>query len=129
MERRWAKPHEQRGATHRRGHRFAEGPRWSADGQSRMSAEQPPALRVPRPSEPEPRDEMTMAREWLVHPRGSAVSKVGGLDREQLRGRPTPTANSLGGILVHLGLAERLWLRAIFAGEGKGMTWGGAQVA
>src|SRR5690242_10386854 len=66
---------------------------------------------------------MTMAREWLVHLRESAIAKVDGLDREQLRWRPTPTSNPLGVILVHLGLAERLWFRAIFAGEEMDMTW------
>ena len=36
---------------------------------------------------------------------------------------PSPAANSLGIIVVHLGYAERLWLRAIFAGEQMDMDW------
>jgi uncharacterized damage-inducible protein DinB len=36
---------------------------------------------------------------------------------------PAPTANSLGQIVVHLGYAERLWLRVIFAGETMDMSW------
>jgi len=37
--------------------------------------------------------------------------------------RPAPTANSLGVIVVHLGYAERLWVRAVFAGERMEMGW------
>jgi uncharacterized damage-inducible protein DinB len=64
-----------------------------------------------------PADEMTMARNWLTHLRESAVYKIEGLDNTQLRWKPASTANSLGQIVVHLGYAERLWLRAIVAGE------------
>jgi hypothetical protein len=86
-------------------------------------AETPPKLTVPRPDESEPLDEMPMARAWLQHLRDSAVFKLEGLDAEQLRWRPSPTANSLGVIVVHLGYAERLWIRAIFAGEPMDMEW------
>src|SRR6478735_3818195 len=82
-----------------------------------------PELSVPRPDESAPADEMTMARNWLTHLRGSAIFKLDGLDDEQLRWKPAPTANSLGAIVVHLGYAERLWFRAIFAGEAMDMTW------
>jgi uncharacterized damage-inducible protein DinB len=82
-----------------------------------------PELRVPRPDEAAPADEMAMARAWLVHLRESAIFKLEGLDDAQLRWRPAPTANSLGVIVVHLGYAERLWLRAIFAGEEMDMGW------
>ena len=85
--------------------------------------EQPPALHVARPEESAPLDEMAMARGWLQHLRDSAIFKVEGLDREQLRWRPTPTSNSLGVIVVHLGYSERLWIRAIFAGEAMDMGW------
>jgi uncharacterized damage-inducible protein DinB len=88
-----------------------------------MSAERPPELSVPRPDEAAPADEMTMARAWLAHLRGSVVFKLEGLDDAQLRWRPAPTANSLGAIAVHVGYAERLWLRAIFAGEEMDMGW------
>jgi uncharacterized damage-inducible protein DinB len=66
---------------------------------------------------------MPMARAWLQHLRDSAVFKLEGLDAGQLRWRPSPTANSLGVIVVHLGYAERLWIRAIFAGEPMDMAW------
>jgi uncharacterized damage-inducible protein DinB len=66
---------------------------------------------------------MAMARAWLQHLRDSAVFKLEGLSADQLRWRPAPTANSLGVIVVHLGYAERLWLRAIWAGEPMDMGW------
>ena len=64
-----------------------------------------------------------MARAWLQHLRESAIFKVEGLDPTQLRWQPSPMANSLGVIVVHLGYAERLWLRAICAGEQMDMAW------
>jgi hypothetical protein len=85
--------------------------------------ESPPALKVPRPNETAPADEMTMARGWLTHLRESAIYKLEGLDDGQLRWKPAPAANSLGAIVVHLGYSERLWVRAIFAGETMDMSW------
>jgi uncharacterized damage-inducible protein DinB len=85
--------------------------------------EVPPELHVPRPDEAAPADEMTMARAWLTHLREGVIYKLEGLDDGQLRWRPTAGANSLGQIVVHLGYAERLWLRAIFAGEAMDMGW------
>jgi uncharacterized damage-inducible protein DinB len=85
--------------------------------------ETPPTLSVPRPDEAQPLDEMPMARGWLQHLRDSAVFKLEGLDPEQMRWRPAPGANSLGVVVVHLGYAERLWLRAIWAGEPMDMGW------
>jgi uncharacterized damage-inducible protein DinB len=85
--------------------------------------ENPPQLHVARPEEATPLDEMAMARAWLEHLRESAIYKVEGLTAEQLRWRPAPNANSLGVILVHLGYAERLWFRAIFAGEDMDLSW------
>ena len=70
-----------------------------------------------------PLDEMAMARAWLQHLRESAIFKVEGLDAAQLRWQPAPTANSLGVLVVHLGYTERLWLRAICAGEQMDMAW------
>jgi uncharacterized damage-inducible protein DinB len=87
------------------------------------ASESPPALAVPRPDEATPADEMTMARAWLHHLREGAIYKLAHLDADQLRWKPTPDANSLGAIVVHLGYAERLWLRAIFASEPMDMTW------
>jgi hypothetical protein len=85
--------------------------------------ETPPQLRVPRPDEAHPLGEMSMARAWLQHLRESAIFKVEGLGAAQLRWQPSPTANSLGVIVVHLGYAERLWLRAVCAGEPMDMAW------
>jgi uncharacterized damage-inducible protein DinB len=85
--------------------------------------ETPPQLSVPRPEEAQPLDEMPMARAWLQHLRDSAVFKLEGLSPDQIRWRPAPTANSLGVIVVHLGYAERLWLRAIYAGEQMDLGW------
>jgi uncharacterized damage-inducible protein DinB len=90
---------------------------------SHRGREAPPELRVPRPDESEPLDEMAMSRAWLTYLRESAIFKLEDLDDEQLRWRPTATANSLGTIVVHLGFAERLWVRAIFAGESMDMAW------
>jgi hypothetical protein len=64
-----------------------------------------------------------MVRGWLQHLRESAIFKVGGLDAVQLRWQPAPAANSLGVLVVHLGYTERLWLRAICAGEQMDMAW------
>jgi|ERR1700728_1790426 len=83
----------------------------------------PPNLRVPRPAEAEPVDELSMLRGWLTHLRGGALYKLEGLDSEQLRWRPTLTSNCLGGIVTHLGYGERLWVRVIFAGEQMDMSW------
>jgi uncharacterized damage-inducible protein DinB len=66
---------------------------------------------------------MTMARAWLHHLRESAIFKLDGLDREQLRWAPAATGNSLGCIAMHLGYAERLWVRVIFAGEQMDLAW------
>jgi hypothetical protein len=66
-----------------------------------------------------------MARRWLQHLRESAIYKAESLGDHQLRWRPARTANSLGQLLVHLGYAERLWLRAIFDGEVMDMGWRG----
>jgi uncharacterized damage-inducible protein DinB len=82
-----------------------------------------PEMAVPRPDESAPADEMAMARAWLTHLRESAIFKLEDLDDEQLRWKPAPTANSLGEIVLHLGYAERLWFRAIFAGEEMDMAW------
>jgi uncharacterized damage-inducible protein DinB len=85
--------------------------------------ETPPPLHVPRPEEAVALGEMPMARAWLQHLRDSAVYKLEGLTPEQLAWRPAPAANSLGVIAVHLGYAERLWVRAVFAGEQMDMAW------
>ncbi len=86
-------------------------------------SEAPPTLGVERPDEATPADEATMARGWLTHLREGVLFKLDGLSDEQLAWKPAPTANSLGVIAVHLGYAERLWFRAIFAGEEMDMGW------
>ena len=53
-------------------------------------------MHTPRPDETESLGEMAMARSWLHHLREGAIFKLEGLDAEQLRWRPAPTANSLG---------------------------------
>ena len=88
-------------------------------------SEVPPTLAVARPDESTPADEMTMARSWLKHLRESAIYKLQDLDDDQLRWKPAPRANALGEIVVHLGLAERLWVRVFFAGEQMDMEWRG----
>jgi uncharacterized damage-inducible protein DinB len=87
------------------------------------ASDRPPVLAVPRPDEATPADEMAMARSWLDHLRGGVVYALEGLDDEQIRWKPAATANSLGQIAVHLGYAERLWFRLIFAGEEMDTAW------
>jgi uncharacterized damage-inducible protein DinB len=88
-------------------------------------AERPPHFHVPRPDEAAPLEETAMARAWLQHLRDSAIFKLEGLGPDQLRWRPAPGANSLGALVVHLGYAERLWFRAIGAGQPMDMGWRG----
>ena len=90
---------------------------------ARVVREPPPSLAVARPDEATPADEPTMARGWLDHLRRSALYKLDGLDHAQLRWAPAPGANSLGQVVVHLGYAERLWLRVSFAGEVMDTRW------
>jgi uncharacterized damage-inducible protein DinB len=86
-------------------------------------SEKPPELGVTRPDEDAPLGETAMARAWLQHLRESAIFKLEDLSSAQLRWRPAPGANSLGVLVVHLGYAERLWFRAIAAGEPMDMAW------
>lgn len=83
----------------------------------------PPSLRTPRPDEQELLPEMEMLRAWLGYLRAGAIDKLDGLTPDQLRWKPRETANSLGGIVMHLGFGERLWLRVVFAGEVMDMSW------
>ena len=92
-------------------------------GSLHRGGEAPPQLHVPRPDESAPADEMAMARRWLTHLRESAIFKLEDLDDDQLRWTPVAGANSLGQIVMHLGYFERLWVRAIFAGEAMDMSW------
>jgi uncharacterized damage-inducible protein DinB len=83
----------------------------------------PPTLHTARPDETTLVDEVSMQRGWLAYLRAGAIFKLDGLDGDQLRWQPAPTANSLGGIVTHLGYAERLWVRTVFAGERMDMSW------
>jgi uncharacterized damage-inducible protein DinB len=94
----------------------------NADG-SDPNPDARPSLRVPRPDEALLVDEMTMMRGWLDHLRGSALYKLEGLDYDQLRWKPAPTANSLGGIVIHNAYGDRFWVRVIFAGESMDISW------
>lgn len=76
-----------------------------------------------QPDEKIPRDEMAMARVWLDALRNGVVHKLDGLSEDQLRWKPAPGANSLGTLAMHLGYAERLWFRAVCAGEAMDMEW------
>ncbi len=109
-------------AQRRRGIRSAVAKTHNADGSDPRFVVRP-TLQVARPDESTPADEATMLRGWLTHLRGSAVLKLEDLDDQQLRWKPAVTANSLGGIVVHLGYAERLWLRVIFADEQMDLSW------
>ena len=77
----------------------------------------PPQTATPLPPEGEPADEFTMLRAWMRYLRASALRKIEGLSPEQLRWRPAPGGNSAGGIIQHLGYAERWWFRIVFAGQ------------
>ena len=66
---------------------------------------------------------MTILRGWLGYLRGSALLKLEGLDDAQLRWTPTATSNSVGGIVMHLGYAERLWLRVVMDDEPMDLAW------
>jgi uncharacterized damage-inducible protein DinB len=81
------------------------------------SVHEPPTLLTPRPAENEAADEMTMLRGWMTHLRASAARKLDGLTPKQLRWKPAPEANSIGGIVQHLAYGERWWFRIVFAGE------------
>jgi uncharacterized damage-inducible protein DinB len=94
----------------------------NADG-SNPNPDTRPSLHVARPDESSLVDEMTMMRGWLDHLRRSAVYKLEDLDDDQLRWKPAPTANSLGGIVIHNAYGERLWLRLVFAGEAMDTSW------
>ena len=79
--------------------------------------ENPPPLLTPRPASDAAADERTTLLGWLDHLRKSASRKLDGLNDEQLRWRPAPTANCIGGIVQHLGYGERYMFRIVFAGE------------
>lgn len=83
----------------------------------------PPRLAVPRPDEQERTDDLTSLRRWLAYLRASALHKLDGLTDNQIRWSPTATSNSLGGIVMHLGYCERLWLRVVMDDEPMDLRW------
>jgi uncharacterized damage-inducible protein DinB len=62
-------------------------------------------------------DERTALREWLTYQRESCIAKLDGLTDEQARWKPAPGANSMMGIVTHLGHAEHWWFHRCFANE------------
>ena len=62
-------------------------------------------------------DERTMLLAWLEFQRESILIKLDGLDEEQARWTPAPTANSLLSITKHLGWVEQWWFATVLLGE------------
>lgn len=54
---------------------------------------------------------------WLELFRDVMVMKIEGLTEEQARYKPTPTANSLLNLIVHLTGVERSWFQSVIAGK------------
>lgn len=72
-----------------------------------MSAEAPSGLA----------DERTMLIGWLDLFRDVMTMKIDGLSEEQARFKPTPSANSLLTLIVHLTGVELGWFRGAIAGK------------
>jgi hypothetical protein len=62
-------------------------------------------------------DERTMLIGWLDLYRDVMIMKIDGLDEEQARFKPAPTANSLINLIVHLTGVERNWFESVIAGR------------
>ncbi|MFN2613552.1 MAG: DinB family protein, partial [Actinomycetota bacterium] len=62
-------------------------------------------------------EERAMLIAWLDYQRHSILHKVEGLTDEQARWTPAAGANSLLGIVYHLGRVEHGWFQACFEGE------------
>src|SRR6516164_6195089 len=92
-------------------------------GRGRADGESSPLSLTPRPAPGVPADEMTTLLGWLEHFRKSASGKLDELDNEQLRWRPAPTANCVGGILQHLAYGERYMFRIVYAGQDLGFDY------
>jgi hypothetical protein len=62
-------------------------------------------------------DERTMLVGWLDLLRDVMVMKIEGLDEQQARFKPTPDANSLLTLIVHLTGVELSWFQGAIAGK------------
>ena len=62
-------------------------------------------------------DEKTMLVSFLDYYRETMVALLEGLNEEQARWRPSPTANSLLGLVSHLASVEQWWFHECLAGE------------
>jgi hypothetical protein len=62
-------------------------------------------------------DERTMLLGWIDLHRDVMVMKIEGLSEEQARFRPTPNANPLINLVVHLTGVERNWFESVIAGR------------
>ena len=68
-------------------------------------------------------DERTLLLAFLEDQRDAVVRKLDGLSEEDARRRPTEEANSLIGLVQHLGYVERSWLQSSFAGLEVDFPW------
>ncbi|MGH2727336.1 MAG: DinB family protein [Actinomycetota bacterium] len=62
-------------------------------------------------------DERTTLVAFLDYYRETMIGKLDGLTEEQARWKPAETANSLIGMVQHLGYVEKWWFRVCFAGQ------------
>ena len=62
-------------------------------------------------------DERTALREWLAFEREACIRKLSGVTEVRARWVPTPTANSLIGIVNHLIYVEHWWFHTCFDGK------------
>lgn len=70
-------------------------------------------------------DERAMLVSFLDYYRETMVLMLEGLDEEQARWTPAPTANSLLGLILHLAGVEEWWFHQCFAGNASDFPrWG-----
>ena len=101
-------------------------PRWPPVGltQPHPVPETPPSLHVPRPEETRAaRRDGHGAGLAPAPPRQRHLQGRGPGRRRSCAGGPRRRPTRSGVIVVHLGYSERLWLRAICAGEQMDMAW------
>jgi uncharacterized damage-inducible protein DinB len=71
-------------------------------------------------------DERTLLLAFLEDQRDAVLRKLDGLDEADARRTPTPEANSLIGLVQHLGYVERSWFQSSFAGRDVEFPWSDA---